>query len=396
MKVFTLLILISLLAACSSPVDKEQYNPCKVKVRVLQKDGKYSLETVELKTLQDVSGIQSSKIRVTMNPRFFNDGTVSELTPEAQYFVNEDGVIVPKTALSEQMFTLYKIMEDLFFFDKSIGVDQILKYPRTISLQEKSSADAADNGFYMSAFDRIRILTYDGHKAPLAWNAGVVAHEHFHAIFENIVKPTQSTVGLDYEGTVFASQEAANGMDDQTGYNYLILKALNEGLADYWANLHTGLSDSYQTSYDEKDNNRKVLPIVHQMNSQDALKDLFDFRNYVMENIASKGKNRPINSLVYEKSELYSNLIKSMSNKIFPEDKSVDAADRKRAQGDWIVASLKKLSEVVHLKGKFQTLSQADILTAFMPDDKTNKSDLCADLNLFLTHHNKVPACSGQ
>lgn len=150
---------------------------------------------------------------------------------------------VPKTALSEQMFTLYKIMEDLFYFDKSIGVDQILKYPRTISLQEKSSVDAADNGFYMSAFDRIRILTYDGHKAPLAWNAGVVAHEHFHAIFERIVKPTQNTVGLDYEGSVFSSQQSAESMDDQTGYNFLILKALNEGLADYWASLHTGLSN---------------------------------------------------------------------------------------------------------------------------------------------------------
>lgn len=85
-----------------------------------------------------------------------------------------------------------------------------------------------------------------------------------------------------------------------------------------------------------------------------------------------------------------------MSDKIFPEDKAVDAADRKRAQGDWIVSSLKKLSEVVYTKGKFQTLSQADILSAFVPDDKVNRSGACADLNLFLTHHSKVPACSGQ
>jgi hypothetical protein len=395
MKVFALLILISLLAACSSPVDKAEC-PCKVKVRVLQKDGTYALETVELKTLEDLHAIQSSKIRVTMNPRFFNDGTVSESTPEAQFFINEDSVIVPKTALSEQMFTLYKIMEDLFFFDKTIGVDQILTYPRTISIQEKSGEGVKDNAFYKTAYDRIEILTYNGKKAPLAWNSGVIAHEHFHAIFENIVKPTQNTVGLDYEGTAFTSQQAADSMDDETGYNYLILKSLNEGLADYWASLHTGLSDSYQTSYDEKENHRKVLPVVHQISDQDNLKNLFDFRSYVMENILSKGKNRPINGLVYEKSELYSNLFKSMSDKLFPEDKSVNAVDRKKAQGEWIVSSLRRLSDVVYVKGKFQTLSQADILSAFVPEDKTNRSELCADLNLFLTHHNKVPACSGQ
>ncbi len=391
----SLLLTLALLSACSNPVEKEKC-PCKVKVRVLQPDGTYKRETVELKTLEDPNSVQSSKIRITMNPRFFKDGSVSELTPEAQYFVNEDNVIVPKTALSEQMFTLYKIMEDLFFFDKSIGADQVLTYPRYVSIYERTDS-SMDNGFYIPAYDRIRILTYNGDKAPLSWNSGVIAHEHFHAIFQKIVKPTIYTIGLDYEGKAFSSQAAAEEVDANTGYNYLILKALDEGLADYWGQLHTGLSDSYQTSYELFDINRKVLPIVYKMDSQESLKDTLDFRSYVIEDLSSKGKSRPINGLVYEKGVKYSNLIKSMSDKLFPEDKATSLEDRKKTQGEWIIASLKKLSETVYIKGKSQVLSQADILNSFVPDEKIGRSEVCTDLNNFLTvHESKVVACLGQ
>ena len=141
-------------------------------------------------------------------------------------------------------------------------------------------------------------------------------------------------------------------------------------------------------------NDRKVLPIVYEMDSQDNLLSALNFKAYVKEDIDSDGKDRKTNGKVYNKAVMYSNLIKSISEKMFPEDKSIKSNQEiKIAQGEWIVSSLNKLSEMVYAKGKQGALTQADIMRSFVPEEKSALSLICADLNKFLAHNQKVPEC---
>lgn len=400
MKSIILIILsFTLFVSCSNPFESEPQCPCMVKIPQLQKDGTYRMEVVELKTLESVKKIGSSKIQLSVDPQFFNDGTLDAKKPEAQFIVNEDGVIIPTSTDTSQMFSIYKVMEDIYFFDKSIGADKLLTYPRNVSLQTRSTKNVnpLNRVSYKSFFDRIVIFKYVGGKIPLSINSGVLSHEHFHAIFSNLLKPIENTLGKTKKDSIeiIDSEIISKNLQQTVGYNFLILKALDEGMADFWAALQTGLENPYLASFESKDkmHERSVLAVVNEMDEQAALENIFDFSDYQQEEKFSANKNRPTHGSVYSKGTMYSNLLKSLSEKIVSEKEP----SAKLNHGQWIVESLKKLEMTVKAKGKQEILTQADIINSFIPDGVSNEilKSVCADTNIFLKQHDKAPKCLG-
>lgn len=406
-----LLLTMAFLSACSNPIESKKKCPCFVKIPQLQEDGSYKLQVVQFKTIEDIQKIKSSKIQISMNPRFFADGTVEDLQPEAQYVINRDNVIVPTRTETAEMFSIYKIMEDLYFFDKQIGLDRVLRYPMRVSLQTRTGRrnGLSNNASYMPLFDRISVLKYLGDKVPLSLNPGVLAHEHFHAIFNAIIKPIEATVKIDgYRPThdnLMSDQEeheytfttsTHHEVEPNVGFNFLILRALDEGTADFWANLQTGLTNSYLASFSEREmKKRDVVAMVYLMDRQEELRSIFDFHAYKSEESIISDSDRPIHGSIYGKAVMYSNLLKTLSESIG--GKIVDENERKVVIGEWIISSLKKLSMVVETKGQSEALTQGEILNNFVPENlnKETVSEVCSNLNIFLMNNEKASACSG-
>lgn len=406
----SLLLSLMVLSACSNPIESEEKKcPCYVKIPQLQEDGSYKLEAVQIKTLDSIKKIKSSKIQVTMNPRFLRDGTVEDLQPEAQFMITKDNVIVPTRTETAEMFSIYKIMEDLYFFDRDLGISSVLKYPLHVSLQTRASRQrsAENNATYLPYFDHITVWKYVGDLVPLGLNRGVLAHEHFHALFSNIVHPDRYTVKSDAQGLADDEQEGQytfidifhdSDTDSEAGYNFLILKALDEGLADFWANLFTDLENPYMASFDSDSamSYRSIKPIVNQMESQEELTKIFNFNDYKQENAVNSENDKRVHAYVYGRGVWYSNLFKAMSLKITADE--TDPKMKKIIIGQWIISSIKKLARVVQEKGQTEIITQADILNNFVPEsvDKSIESDVCLDLNVFLNFNSKAPACSRQ
>lgn len=402
-------LIAAFIAACSSPLEDKEKCPCNVKLHTLQEDGTYKRSVFKLQTLENPRAVSSSKIRITLNPKFYMDGTTGDTTPEAQYFVDKDGNIVPKTTLTEELFSIYKIMEDFYFFDMKTGIDQVLFYPRNVSIHNKTpKAGEKDNAFYISSFDRIVVLSYKGKRAPLGMNKGVLAHEHFHAIFNKIISPVKNTIndknyvlslfGLLDEGAGLYSAIDVDLPDEQIGYNYLLLRALDEGMADFWANLHTNISNSYKASYSPEDqlDGRAVEGVVSEMFAQNILESALNIANYRKEIAVNGSAYRPTHDFIYVSGSKYSNLIKSLSDKIYPLKGGISLEERNVLVGKWIVQSLNKLSQTVAVQGRLSVLSQADILESFVPHDRKDiLKDICSDFDSFLAHHSKVKSCSG-
>jgi hypothetical protein len=403
---------LSILASCSNPIDSGSKCPCKVKIPQLQEDGTYRMEVVELKTLQNPKKISSSIIQVSEDPRFYNNGSIQDSKPQAHYIINSEGVIIPTRTETSEMFSIYKTMEDLYFFDQAIGTDKILTYPRRVSLETRSgkTRNYFNNAYFAVGFDRLVILKYIGDKVPLSINPGVLAHEHFHSIFFKIINPVVNTTNdmrfssLQEEAPVVKTNDSPTDQNvkvsKEAGYNYLILKSLDEGLADFWANIHTNLENPYNASYSEEEHMdlRVIRPYVAQMDRQEDLKNLFNFELFTQESPMASAKSRPIHGSIYGKGIMYSNLIKSVSENMFTVGKEIAPEEKKILIGQWMIASLQKLSKIVEAKGKTAIITQADILSSFIPEveERETLARVCADFKLFLSFHSdKVTACSG-
>ena len=108
------------------------------------------------------------------------------------------------------------------------------------------------------------VVPYDQNELPVGINPGILAHEHFHSLFYKIVlKDSEQKDKLAHdihgvaEGTDIdlsartndrtrAEKIQTTSLTDeklQELYNSLLLRALNEGLADFWGWMYTGNPD---------------------------------------------------------------------------------------------------------------------------------------------------------
>jgi hypothetical protein len=401
------LLLLFVFMGCSDPLKDNESCPCEVKLHELQEDGTYKRITYKFRLLENPRTLSGPLINVRLNPKFYMDGTTSEITPEAQYFKDAEGRIVPADTLTEELFSIYKNMEELYLFDKETQAEQLLKYPRTVSVHQRSkSRIEIDNAFYAPIFDQIVVLSYNGRKAPLGMNKGVMAHEHFHAIFNSIVRPIKRTVNdisflsanpPFFDAPFSESRQVVQPIivEEKPSFNFLILKSLDEGLSDFWAHLITGLSNPYLASYTSsvmgwRDITGSIIPI----DPKDVLSKNLNYEDFKSE---QKNRHGMVNSHIYSYGIRYSNLIKAMSE-VLLEGKPLAPEEKRIVVGKWILSSLQKLAEVVDRNGKNKVLDQSEILESFIPLQDTNRNQLskiCSDVNEFLKFHDKkVSSCS--
>lgn len=406
---FLLIVVIaSFIAACSSP--KEQTKcPCQVKIVELQDDGSYQIKVVSIQTIQDLDSVSGSVVQMGIDPESDSSGKIKRIAPKAQYVVTKDNVVVPTTAISLELFAIYKNMEDLYRLDLLTGADQFVRYPvgihyetRMGGRQKKHNGVALNNAFYSRGSDQIVILKYveDGQPlVPMSLNPGILAHEHFHQIFQKIVQPERQTL---YRANLAA--DTGNSLPEKVlapqGFNYLFLKAMNEGMADFWAYIHTGSETSfYASEQSDQIKIRTVSNFVFPFASQEALREALDYDVYIKNKLKeTSGKKTQENSgensvgkFVFEEHYLapaFSRFARAVSESSFDIDLPKTQKE-KEILGKWTIESMKRFSQTLFNKGDDAEITPKDFVKALvpsLPEDKEKSQKICEAIKELLKY----------
>ncbi len=225
--------------------------PVKVSALVLSSDGAYTPEEVELKTITDIVSLNGTvadfrggaRIVLDSEDQDLNTATTEEafanaLLKEAGHdvtasYIEKDGVLWPADFHTWNMVTAYYSLERAFDYFQTVGNIPAADFKGAVTtyyfpefvLADVDKDPQQDNALYFSAMKSFLVLPFDElQRAPLAINAGVIAHEYSHRIFNlkaynNAAFPEALTTWL--------------GTSPTPGAN--ILKSFDEGLADLHA-----------------------------------------------------------------------------------------------------------------------------------------------------------------
>lgn len=250
------------LQACTSSSNSDVSGPISVKIPWYSPQG-YGPQVVNLNTVQDRKSFHGTAARFYISPMIENN-RLSGDKPQVNLMKTSEGFYVPQDYMSSQIVTLYAHFEKLQDVDRSLALDKTLPgWPKTqdvgVAVHEYD-ADGnwlSNNASFVSGLDSFLFLPYSLGHLPFTINPGIVAHEYFHALFNQImIKPS----GLNYPGwkeptghedskilKTFALNKdlvpftAADDTKDPARdyYHEYLLRGINEGMADVWGWLYS-------------------------------------------------------------------------------------------------------------------------------------------------------------
>jgi len=225
--------------------------PVKVSALVLSSNGQYVPQEVELKTISDIVGIKGTVADFQGGARIVIDSRDPDLnnatTPEgyanallknagrdvSASYISQDGVLWPADFHTWNMVTAYYSMERAYDYFRVVGNIPAADFKEPVTtyyfpefvLADLDKDPLSDNAMYFSVLESFLVLPFDKlQRAPLAINAGVIAHEYAHRIFN-----LKAYGGRQFPEALTTWQAAGAS----PGAN--ILKSFDEGLADYHA-----------------------------------------------------------------------------------------------------------------------------------------------------------------
>lgn len=281
------------LAACS-PAQKSDENlngPVWVQLPVTNGE-KYSLSPVEILSLKNLKRLSGLAAQFFIDPAVEN-GELSGRSPDFKYIRADNDVVVPTDSLSLQLASVYMHMEKLKILDESAGAGSINKWPRKVAVNAIYSAPGEgrlfNNALYSGQIDAMVFVPYIQDDLPVMVNAGVIGHEHFHSLFyKTVIVPLgdkypeaqKATVHdeqaqLEQMGAAKEPKSALETEEDRDLYHAVVLRGLNEGLADVWGWIYSGDVDFVHRSIPQEKITRRIdLPLQR-------LSSATEIRNYV-------------------------------------------------------------------------------------------------------------------
>ena len=237
----------------------------------------YHLGLVELTTLEDMVTLKGEAAEFLYSPSL-RDNHLSGAAPRIRTLRTKDGVYVGQDFLSIQLLSLYASFEGLMKFDEKLGVKELNTWPRTVAVNthvvDKMGKASRDNARYSGKIDAFLFEPYSRNQLPLMVNAGVVGHEHFHSLFYKLVlQPLGGSFSEALSSDPHDSEEMAealglgkttqkvvdSGTSDVTLYHLMLLRGMNEGLADLWGWIYTGDTEFVSRSITSEKNRNLTL-----------------------------------------------------------------------------------------------------------------------------------------
>lgn len=270
------LALSVLIQGCNSPRDSGS-----IWVAVPWVVGSQNEERViELTDLQSLKELRSEQIQIFLKPRLREDASLYGESPKIEVMKDSRGYWVGLNAQSVTLMSIYAFFSELRRELASLGEDRLLSKAFSVGFLQSSDIGGQEpsNAFYFGRSSFLFLNDGDA-RAPLGLNPGVLAHEFFHHVFEEIsisegnspLIGVESRSGdlifgssnylfggalpsfrLDFDRLWYLQREDLRGLSvagakptaDRTekenlAFNSELYLALQEGLADIWAWLFT-------------------------------------------------------------------------------------------------------------------------------------------------------------
>lgn len=381
-------------------------------------DGQYKFESVTLNNLLNLPSLTGKSALFMLSPSVV-DSRLAGFQPRVRTFRDGDGVYVPTDELSLHLLTLYAHIEKLQDLDAAVGLGDLLPKPRIVGVEvripQKQRGQVENNALYSPQLDALLFVPYKGDDLPLTVNAGVVAHEHFHSLFNYIVlKPAKAKIkairaaqvhpgeekilrevfedipenarvnngtvsvgplngqpkpavvpGEEDIGPSNIGQESV-GLEDWEVYHVNLLRAMNEGLADVWGWIYSG--DNIFV--------RRSIPLVQktrdlELSGQQRLYSMENFRQMTLA--ASIAGDESVRA--YELGTIYARAVKNVFE---PEMKK---AGRTRLDlAKIVVKVLPKLKENIEALDKSRWMKPGALMELFARELPADQRELCAPL----------------
>jgi len=277
------LILLLVLAAFSCGRPGSHYSASVYRLPWPGADGAVSLQDVEVSTLSDPEHFSGSAAHILVEP---GDGgsTLAGAQPRGRLVRTSADVLVPADYVTMQAVTAYAHTERLRSLDASVGADGVLGYPLSLGVEVHVMSygqPSSNNAVYDSKLDSLLLVPYTESGLPLSLNPGVLAHEHFHFLFQRLVlshvhdaasqtscngaAPPQVAATNPESGKVAATfpdsedlvEKTARGIPART-YNAYVLRGLNEGFADFYGWVYSADDSFLAKSLPEQEEMRRL------------------------------------------------------------------------------------------------------------------------------------------
>ncbi|WII73110.1 hypothetical protein QJS83_04390 [Bdellovibrio sp. 22V] len=261
----TAAILISgLVGACAPQSDSgQEAGTVRILAPTANTKGSYSLGFLDLKGLKDLQTMAGEFARFFIAPKIVNKRLHGE-APHTRFIRNSDGNYIPANELTQQMVTVYAHMQKLAELDTELGAEGVNTWPRDIGVAVRvKGRNGANNAYYDGETDSMLFVPYNQQNLPIAINAGILAHEHFHSLFFKLVmkdlpfkgnahnrkdffEEVQEDDFMIRERRILPIIKGAKEIDPTIMhfyYHVALSRGLNEGLADFWGWMYTGDPD---------------------------------------------------------------------------------------------------------------------------------------------------------
>jgi len=265
---------VSIIGCNREPDTNKVSGDVKTRIPVALEGGAYSLQEVLLQGVSSLYELNGEFARFYVYPAV-TANRLQGSQPKTR-FLKSGELYVAQDELSQQMAVIYNHLQRLASLDNELGAAGVNTWPRDVGMAvryRRNNGFDTNNAFYDGNLDAMLVVPYTQDNLPIAVNAGIMAHEHFHSLyfklveknlFDTDVKPLHgqkvrtAVLGTSIVGggTNIAKVEPIDSYAEK--YHKLYSRGLNEGLADYWAWVYTGDPDFLQRSLPSEQKDRTL------------------------------------------------------------------------------------------------------------------------------------------
>ncbi len=263
-------------------------------------NGDYRLQKVEIRSFHQPHTLGGSYAKILVDP-YESNGTIESSKPVGRFARTREGVMVPADYVSLLATSIHAHMERLREINLAVGLsDQQVDWPAVIGVEanvvnKQKKNTVRNNALFERRLNALLLVPYSDSELPIGVNAGILAHEHFHRIFHALVlsrlKPVEKT---------------AEPSSPQI-YNETLLRAMNEGFADFWGWVYTGDDEFIAHSLPQERCKRTLKAKATPLISTDDLRQVLKGDQFKNE------ENRV--GLAYEIGSRYARILRAQTSK---------------------------------------------------------------------------------
>ncbi len=246
----------------------------KTRIPVAAEGGDYSLQEVTLQGITSLYEFNGQFAKFYIFPSAVQ-GKITGIQPKTR-FIKSGDLYVAADELSQQMTVIYNHLQNLAALDAEVGAGGVNTWPRDVGVAvryRRGDNFDANNAFYDGPTDAILVVPYTQNNLPIAVNAGILAHEHFHSLYYKLVekemfdketkplhgkKVREAVLGSAIVGEPLNIAKVETPNDEIERYHRVFSRGVNEGLADFWAWVYTGDANFLKRSLPSEEKDRTL------------------------------------------------------------------------------------------------------------------------------------------